>query len=54
VETRGKLLDEIEAVQQRSGIPFIYVTHNEAEAERLGQQRITLQNGRVVEAKVSK
>ncbi|HTK37259.1 MAG TPA: ATP-binding cassette domain-containing protein [Pyrinomonadaceae bacterium] len=48
VETRSKLLDEIEAVQAQTGIPFVYVTHNEVEAVRLGRQRVTLENGRVV------
>jgi molybdate transport system ATP-binding protein len=48
VETRSKLLDEIEAAQAQTGIPFVYVTHNEAEAVRLGKQRITLEKGRVV------
>lgn len=48
VETRARLLDEIENAQHRAAIPFIYVTHNEAEAERLGEFRINLQNGRVV------
>ncbi|HQZ82394.1 MAG TPA: ATP-binding cassette domain-containing protein [Pyrinomonadaceae bacterium] len=52
VETRGKLLDEIENAQERTGIPFIYVTHNEAEAARLGRQRITMRGGRVVAANV--
>lgn len=52
VETRGKLLDEIENAQERTKIPFIYVTHNEAEAARLGRQRITMRNGRVVAANV--
>lgn len=47
VETRLKLLDEIELAQTRSKIPFIYVTHNEAEATRLGTRRITLRNGKV-------
>ena len=50
VETRGKLLHEIENAQQRADIPFIYVTHNDAEAERLGQQRITIQKGQVAES----
>jgi len=48
VETRSKLLDEIEAAQVKTGIPFLYVTHNEAEAARLGRQRITLEKGRVI------
>ncbi len=47
VETRAKLLDEIELAQTRAKIPFIYVTHNEAEAMRLGTQRVTLQNGKI-------
>jgi molybdate transport system ATP-binding protein len=48
VETRSKLLDEIENVQSRSNIPFIYVTHNETEAERFGKQHIKLQNGSLI------
>lgn len=48
VETRTKLLDEIELAQERARIPFIYVTHNEAEATRLGRRHITLQKGRVL------
>jgi len=47
VETRSKLLDEIEYAQAQTGIPFVYVTHNEAEAVRLGTQRITLEKGRI-------
>ena len=35
VETRSKLLDEIDSVQRQTRIPFIYVTHNQSEAERL-------------------
>lgn len=49
VETRAKLLDEIESAQTAAKIPFIYVTHNEAEASRLGTQRITLQNGKIID-----
>lgn len=48
VETRLKLLDEIEEAQRRTKIPFIYVTHNEKEAERLEKTRIVLKNGRIV------
>ena len=47
VETRTKLLDEIEEAQRRTKIPFIYVTHNEKEAERLEKNRIVLRNGRI-------
>jgi ABC-type spermidine/putrescine transport systems, ATPase components len=48
VETRSRLLDEIESAQMRANIPFIYVTHNETEAERLGNNRITIQNGAIL------
>lgn len=48
-KTRAELLDEIENTQQRVNVPFVYVTHNEAEAERLGKHRITLSGGSVVE-----
>ena len=48
VETRAKLLDEIESAQNRARIPFVYVTHNEAEALRLGRYRIVLEKGEVV------
>ncbi|MBC7931375.1 MAG: ATP-binding cassette domain-containing protein [Rubrivivax sp.] len=48
VETRTKLLDEIEDAQRKANIPFIYVTHNEAESARLGKHRITLQSGSIV------
>ena len=48
VRMRAKLLDEIELAQQQIDIPFVYVTHNETEAVRLGTQRITLEKGRIV------
>ena len=46
-ETRARLLDEIEGAQRRAGVPFVYVTHNEAEAARLGARRVRLEAGRV-------
>jgi molybdate transport system ATP-binding protein len=49
VETRLKLLDEIEMAQRRTNIPFVYVTHNRAEAERLATRRIDLENGKVAQ-----
>ncbi len=48
VETRAKLITEIEAAQRQTNIPFIYVTHNQAEITRLGSQQVYLRNGRVV------
>ncbi|HJZ80351.1 MAG TPA: ATP-binding cassette domain-containing protein [Pyrinomonadaceae bacterium] len=47
VETRSGLLDEIAGAQARVGIPFVYVTHNTAEAVRLGSQVVVLDHGRV-------
>ena len=44
-ETRSLLLDEVVLAQERVGIPFIYVTHNTAEAIRLGKQVVVLQEG---------
>lgn len=51
VKTRLHLLDEIELIQRQIDIPFLYVTHNESEAERLGSQRIVLHDGRVTDEK---
>ena len=48
VETRAKLLGEIEEAQRQTKIPFLYVTHNEAEAERLEDKRIVLQSGAII------
>jgi len=47
VETRAGLLDEIATAQARTKIPFVYVTHNTAEALRLGSQVVVLDRGRV-------
>lgn len=49
VQTRARLLDEIDAAQRASGIPFLYVTHNHAEAVRLGAHLILLHEGRVAQ-----
>lgn len=46
VETRAALLDEIELAQSETKVPFIYVTHNEAEASRLAARRVTLRGGK--------
>jgi molybdate transport system ATP-binding protein len=47
VETRARLVEEIEEAQRKARVPFLYVTHNEAEAARLGTHRVTLRAGRV-------
>ncbi|HSW40209.1 MAG TPA: ABC transporter ATP-binding protein [Acidobacteriota bacterium] len=49
VGTRSRLLEEIAVIQERSGIPFIYVTHNQTEAVRLGNRMIVIDAGRVVQ-----
>jgi molybdate transport system ATP-binding protein len=46
-ETRTQLLDEVAMAQERVKIPFIYVTHNTAEAIRLGTQVVVLRDGKV-------
>ncbi len=47
--TRERLLEEIKSAQRRSKIPFVYVTHNRAEAERIGRRIIIFSEGRIVE-----
>jgi molybdate transport system ATP-binding protein len=47
-KTRARLLVEIKATQQRTGIPFLYVTHNVAEVIEIGDQVIVLDEGRVI------
>ncbi|MCG3161877.1 MAG: Spermidine/putrescine import ATP-binding protein PotA [Acidobacteria bacterium] len=47
VKTRERLVAEIRDIQQKTGIPFLYVTHNTAEAAAVGSEIIVLQEGRV-------
>jgi molybdate transport system ATP-binding protein len=49
VATRSRLLEEISGIQRRSGIPFLYVTHNHNEAMRLGNTMIVIDEGKVVQ-----
>jgi molybdate transport system ATP-binding protein len=49
VATRSRLLDEICATQQRSKIPFLYVTHNHREAVRLGNRMLVVDEGEIVQ-----
>jgi len=49
IATRSRLGEEIAAVQQRTGIPFLYVTHSHNEAVRLGNTMIVVDEGRVVQ-----
>jgi len=47
--TRARLLGEIAAVQRQSGIPFLYVTHNQNEAVRVGDHMLVLHEGNVLQ-----
>jgi molybdate transport system ATP-binding protein len=49
VATRSRLLEEISAIQRRSGIPFVYVTHNHSEAARLGNMMYVIHEGKVMQ-----
>ncbi len=48
LKTRERLLGEIGALKQRTRIPFLYVTHNTAEAAAIGTSLIVLEEGRVI------
>ena len=47
-KTRARLLVEIKATQQRTGIPFLYVTHNMAEVVEIGDYVIVIEEGQVI------
>lgn len=47
--TRARLLVEIGATQRKTGIPFLYVTHNVAEAVEIGDHVVVLDQGRAVQ-----
>ncbi len=47
--TRSRLLEEIITAQRSSDIPFIYVTHNQAEAVYIGNHLLLLYKGRIVQ-----
>lgn len=47
--TRARLLVEIKAAQQRTGIPFLYVTHSVTEVVEIGDHVVVLNEGRVIE-----
>ena len=45
--TRSRLTEEIADIQRRTGVPFLYVTHNHTEALRLGKTMILMDDGKV-------
>ncbi|HKX27511.1 MAG TPA: ATP-binding cassette domain-containing protein [Blastocatellia bacterium] len=48
-QTRARLLAEIGAMQRRTGIPFLYVTHNVTEAVEIGHHVVMLNEGRITQ-----
>ncbi|HZR27726.1 MAG TPA: ATP-binding cassette domain-containing protein [Terriglobales bacterium] len=48
VSTKLKILEDLEVWNERRRIPILYVTHSPAEAMRLGENVIYLENGRVL------
>jgi molybdate transport system ATP-binding protein len=51
VERRRRILPYLERVRDELTIPIVYVTHDRGEAERLADEIVMLDNGRVVEEK---
>jgi molybdate transport system ATP-binding protein len=51
VERRRRILPYLERVRDELGIPILYVTHDRAEAERLADEIVVLESGRVVDEK---
>ena len=47
--TRTRLTEEIADIQQKTGIPFLYVTHSHTEAFRLGKTMFVIDGGRVAQ-----
>ena len=47
--TRIRLLDEVVQLQRKSRIPFMYVTHNPADAVRIGDSALIVNAGHVVQ-----
>jgi molybdate transport system ATP-binding protein len=47
--TRAHLVEEIADIQQKTGVPFLYVTHNHSEALRLGKTMIVIDEGRIAQ-----
>jgi molybdate transport system ATP-binding protein len=46
---KGRILDYIELVLREWNVPMLYVTHDAGELERMAEQVVWLQGGRVVE-----
>jgi molybdate/tungstate transport system ATP-binding protein len=53
-ETRGRMCDLLEAVQQKTRTTTLHVTHNRDEAERLADCLLRIENGQVVTEQTSK
>ena len=51
VERRRRILPYLERVRDELAIPIVYVTHDRAEAERLADEIVILEAGRVIDQK---
>ena len=51
VERRRRILPYLERVRDELAIPILYVTHDRGEAERLADEIVVLESGRVVDDK---
>jgi molybdate transport system ATP-binding protein len=49
-DTRGRIYDELLTAHELWRIPFILVTHERSEAERLGDRILYLRGGRQVDS----
>lgn len=47
---RKRLRDELSTLQARLGLPMILISHDPADVERFGEQVVTIERGRVVDA----
>ncbi|HAV63860.1 MAG TPA: ABC transporter ATP-binding protein [Verrucomicrobiales bacterium] len=46
-DTRESMCDLLESIQARTGVTVLHITHNRAEAERLADRILHLQDGRI-------
>jgi molybdate transport system ATP-binding protein len=51
VERRRRILPYLERVRDELAIPIVYVTHDRGEAERLADEIVILESGRVIDQK---
>jgi molybdate transport system ATP-binding protein len=47
--SRTRLLKELKELQQATGVPFVYVTHNSREAIEIGNYAFLLKDGKIID-----